>query len=155
MLSLSYVNPSLRGVCCPVQSPGRNPHLPRCLIWLLALVMVPSLSEVVESGHSWSRIWGQGAISLLSQQGAQGFVWPPYGAWRVLQIFQFSEIIPLLLRGTRKFTELFIFLDCFPCHITVVAFGLLVGLSDSLGHGHVSRPDRCAGVEILSGCWIS
>lgn len=152
MLSLPYVNPSLQGVCCPLQSAGRNPRLTWCLIWFLGLVVVLSLSEVVESGHRWNCVWGQGVISLVSQQGAQGFVWLLSGAWRLLQILQFSEIIPLLLQGPGRFTELFIFLDCFPFHITVVAFGLPTGLSDSLGHGHVSRSNRCAGMEILRGC---
>lgn len=94
-------------------------------------------------------------MSLVSQQGAQGFVWLPSGAWRLPQILRLPEIIPLLLQGPRKLTELLLFPGRFPCHITVVALGLPMGLSCSLGHGHVSRSNRCAGMEILGACWVS
>lgn len=100
-------------------------------------MVVLSLSEVVESGHSWKHTGGQGVISLVSQQG---FIWLLSGAWRLPQILYFSEIIPLLLQGPRKFMELLIFLVCFPCHVIVVAFGLSLSRSCSLGHGRVSRP---------------
>ena len=36
--------------------------------------------------------------------------------------------------------ELLIFLICFSCHVIVVVFGLSLGWSCSLGHGHGSRP---------------
>lgn len=84
-----------------------------------------SLSDVLASGHSWKHIWGQGEGPLVSQQGAQGFIWLPSGAWKLPQILQLSEITPLLLQGPRKLTEPLIF--CFPSHITVVAFWLSSG----------------------------